>query len=165
MLQQHALIRSWRGVSVCKFRCMRKRFQLRTHFQAFMNPAEIFSQVGLFQVRNKRIRSIVLFSLRVTQQEINHLWSDPPYLRNTSKHGMLMCRSDLIHTTILQASNQFNSIKFNSTLFCHVYRYQEFFPCKQNNKTTQNNNTRTDSTSMSKIINKNAIIIMLNKVK
>src|SRR4029434_606951 len=45
-LQLHALIRSWRSVSVCKFRYMRARFQLRTHCQAFMNPAEIFSEVG-----------------------------------------------------------------------------------------------------------------------
>src|SRR4029434_6646913 len=53
-----ALIRSWRGVYVCESRCTRTRVQfknphswehwgeyfgcVRTHFQAFMNQAEIF---------------------------------------------------------------------------------------------------------------------------
>src|SRR4029434_4029209 len=53
-----ALISSWRGVYVCKSRCTRTRFQFKktlpgehssehfccvgTHFQAFMNPVEVF---------------------------------------------------------------------------------------------------------------------------
>src|SRR4029434_6733321 len=52
------LIRSWRGVYLCKFRSTRTRFQLKktlpvehtsehfccvgTHFQAFMNLADVF---------------------------------------------------------------------------------------------------------------------------
>src|SRR4029434_6604924 len=57
-LTLRALIRSWQGMYVCKSRCKRTRVQFknphsgehcrehfrceRTHFQAFMNQAEIF---------------------------------------------------------------------------------------------------------------------------
>src|SRR4029434_5541034 len=66
------LIRSWRGVYVCKSRCTRTRFQfqkprpgehssehfccVRTHFQAFMNQAEIFSDFGLPKSVRKHFR-------------------------------------------------------------------------------------------------------------
>src|SRR4029434_254991 len=67
-----ALIRSWRGVYVCKFRCTRTRIQfkkplpgehssehfccVRTHFQASMNSADMFFLRCFFEVRKKHFR-------------------------------------------------------------------------------------------------------------
>src|SRR4029434_6716953 len=72
LLRLRALIRSWRGVYVCKSRCTRTRVQfknphsgehwgahfgcVRTHFQAFMNQAEIFFLRWSSEVRKKYFR-------------------------------------------------------------------------------------------------------------
>src|SRR4029434_5326292 len=71
-LRLRALISSCQGVYVCKFRSTRTRFQfkkplpgehnsehfccLRTHFQAFMNLAEIFFLRWFSEVRKKHFR-------------------------------------------------------------------------------------------------------------
>src|SRR4029434_7568604 len=71
-LRLRALIRSWQGVYVCKSWCTRTRFQfkkplpgehssehfccLRTHFQAFMNLAEIFFLRWFSEVCKKYFR-------------------------------------------------------------------------------------------------------------
>src|SRR4029434_6566040 len=71
-LRVRALIRSWAGVYLCKSRCTRARFQfkkphlgehslehfccVRTHFQAFMNLADMFFLRWFSVVRKKHFR-------------------------------------------------------------------------------------------------------------
>ena len=71
-LRLRALIRSWRGVYVCKFRSTRTRFQFKktlpvehssehfccvgTHFQAFMNLSDVFSLRCFSEARKKHFR-------------------------------------------------------------------------------------------------------------
>src|SRR4029434_6854782 len=71
-LRLRALIRSWRGVYICNSRCTRTRFQFKktlpgklssehfccvgTHFQAFMNLAEVFFLRCFSEVRKKHFR-------------------------------------------------------------------------------------------------------------
>src|SRR4029434_1309182 len=71
-LRLRALIRSWQGVYVCKFRSTRTRFQFKKtlpgehspenfccvgpHFQAFMNLADVFSLRCFSEARKKHFR-------------------------------------------------------------------------------------------------------------
>src|SRR4029434_9167762 len=82
-LRLRALIRSWQGVYVCKFRSTRTRFQfkktlpgehssehfccLRTHFQAFMNLAEMFFLRWFSEVRKKLSWLIIPFPFVISR--------------------------------------------------------------------------------------------------
>src|SRR4029434_10191865 len=71
-LRLRALIRSWRGVYVCKFRSTRTRFQFKKtlpvehssehfcclgpHFQACMNLADVFCLRCFSEARKKHLR-------------------------------------------------------------------------------------------------------------
>src|SRR4029434_8284281 len=85
LLRLCALIRSWQGVYLCKSRCTRTRVQfknphsgehcrehficVRTHFQAFMNLAEIFPYIGLLKFGRRYLRRHLRKCSRIRPKE------------------------------------------------------------------------------------------------